>query len=181
MKFHFPKAWDLSGILANRTFLKIMLIKKDKMLLTNEEVAKEFNQYFGHINDSLDLYGSFYEKFWEELVHIDSIVCKFTNHQKIKEWCKFKGSFSSRLATTEEIKVIIRDLPTNKAAWGKSQSIYWRNLNHALINGKFPSILKYVNVTTVHKKDNPTDKTNFRQFSVLPLLSKILNWLFKTN
>ena len=40
------------------------------MLLTNEEVAKEFNQYFGHINqyfghinDSLDLYESFYEKF----------------------------------------------------------------------------------------------------------------------
>ena len=63
MKFHIPKARDLSGILANRTFLKIMLIKKDKMLLTNEEVAKEFNQYFGHINESLDLYESFYEKF----------------------------------------------------------------------------------------------------------------------
>ena len=122
MKFHIPKARDLSGILANRTFLKIMLIKKDKMLLTNEEVAKEFNQYFGHINDSLDLYESFYEKFWEELVDIDSIVCKFTDHpsyQKIKEWYKFKGNFSSRLATTEGIKVIIRDLPTNKAAWGK--------------------------------------------------------------
>ena len=35
---------------------KIMLIENDKMLLKNEEVAKEFNQYFGHITDSLDLY-----------------------------------------------------------------------------------------------------------------------------
>ena len=34
-----------------------MLIENDKMLLKNEEVAKEFNQYFGHITDSLDLFG----------------------------------------------------------------------------------------------------------------------------
>ena len=32
------------------------LIENDRMLLKNEEVAKEFNQYFGHITDSLDLY-----------------------------------------------------------------------------------------------------------------------------
>ena len=34
----------------------IMLIESDKMLLKNEEVGKVFNQYFGHITDSLDLY-----------------------------------------------------------------------------------------------------------------------------
>ena len=33
-----------------------MLIENDKMLLNNEEIAKEFNQYFGHNTDSLDLY-----------------------------------------------------------------------------------------------------------------------------
>ena len=33
-----------------------MLIENDKMLLKNEEVAKEFNQCFGHISDSLDLF-----------------------------------------------------------------------------------------------------------------------------
>ena len=31
-----------------------MLIVNNKMLLNNEEVAKEFNQYFGHITDSLN-------------------------------------------------------------------------------------------------------------------------------
>ena len=45
-------------------------------------------------------------------------------------------------------------------------------VNYALINGKFPVTLKNVNVTPVHKKDDPTDKTNFRPISVLPLLSK---------
>ena len=34
---------------------KIKLIENDKMLLKNEEVGKVFNQYFGHITDSLDL------------------------------------------------------------------------------------------------------------------------------
>ena len=48
-------------------------------------------------------------------------VCKFRNHPsiaKIKEQYKVKGIFSFRLATTEEIKAIIRYLPTNKAAGG---------------------------------------------------------------
>ena len=31
-----------------------MLIVNNKMLLNNEELAKEFNQYFGHITDSLN-------------------------------------------------------------------------------------------------------------------------------
>ena len=46
---------------------KIMLLGKDKMLKKNEEVAKEFNQYYGHIPDSLNLYESPYEKVSEGL------------------------------------------------------------------------------------------------------------------
>ena len=41
------------------------------------------------------------------------------------------------------------------------------------MNGKFPTTLKNANFTPVHKKDDPTDKTNFRPVSVLPLLSKV--------
>ena len=46
-------------------------------------------------------------------------------------------------------------------------------VNYALTNGKFPITLKNSNVTFVHKKDDPTDKTNFRSVSVLPLSSKV--------
>ena len=46
-------------------------------------------------------------------------------------------------------------------------------VNYALINGKFPITLKNANVIPVHKKDDPTDKTNFRSVSVLSLLSKV--------
>ena len=83
---------------------KIMLIENNKMLLKNEEVAKEFNQYFGHITDSLDLYDFPDEKVCGGLDDIDNIVYKFRNNPtivKIKERYKAKGNFSFRLATTE--------------------------------------------------------------------------------
>ena len=166
---------------------KIMLIENDKMLLKNEEVAKEFNQYFGHITDSLDLYEFPDVRVCEGRDDIDNIVYKFRNHPsiiKIKERYKVKENFSFRLATTEEIKAIIRDLPTNKAAGGeipvnvlKKSNFSFDELticvNYALINRKFPITLKNANVTPVHKKDDPTDKTNFRPISVLSLLSKV--------
>ena len=82
------------------------------MLLKNEEVAKEFNQYFGHITDSLDLYEFPDVRVCEGRDDIDNIVYKFRNHAsiiKIKELYKVKENFSFRLATREEIKPIIRD------------------------------------------------------------------------
>ena len=98
---------------------------------------------------------------------------------------KVKENFSFRLATTEGIKAIIRDLPTNKAAGGEIPVNILKKLNfsfdeltmncvnYALINGRFPITLKNANVTPLHKKDDPTDKTNFRPISVLSLLSKV--------
>ena len=96
------------------------------------------------------------ERVCEGLDDIDNIVYKFRNHPsivKIKERYKVKGNFSFRLATTEEIKAIIKDLPTNKAAGGeipvnilKKSNFSFDELticvNDALINGKFPITLK---------------------------------------
>ena len=157
------------------------------MLLNNEEIGKEFNQNSGHITDSLNLYEFSDVKFYEGLDDIDNIVYKFKNHPsivKIKERYKVKGNVSFRLAMTKEIKAIIRDLPTNKAAGGeiavnilKKSNFSFDELticvNCGLINGKFPITLKNANVIPVHKKDDPTDKTNFRSVSVLSLLSKV--------
>ena len=73
-----------------------MLIENDKTLLKNEEVAKEFNQHFGHITDSLDLYEFPYAKVCKELDDIDNIVCKLRNHLsvvKFKEGTKPKAIF----------------------------------------------------------------------------------------
>ena len=96
-----------------------MLIENNKILLINEEVAKELNQYLGNITDSLVLHQFPYQKVCEELDDIKNIVCELKNHPsivQIKKQYKAKGNFSFRLATTEEIKAIIRYHPTNKAA-----------------------------------------------------------------
>ena len=56
-----------------------MLIENGKILIKNEEVAKEFNQYFGHITD----YEYPDEKVCEGLNDIDNIVYKIRNHPSI--------------------------------------------------------------------------------------------------
>ena len=51
--------------------------------------------------------------------------------------------------------------------------------NNSLLKGSFPfpDSLKLGNITPVHKKDEPTDKENYRPVSVLSLLSKIFEKL----
>ena len=140
------------------------------------EKVKEFNQYFGHITDSFDLYEFPDVRVCEGLDDIDNIVYKFRNHPsivKIEERCKVKGDFSFRLATTEEIKAIIRDLPTNKAACGEIPLNILKKSNFSFDELTICVNCGLINVIPVHKKDDPTDKTNFRSVSVLSLLSKV--------
>ena len=67
-----------------------------------------------------------YEKVREGVDDFGNLVCKVTNHLsivKIKERCKVMDNFSFRLATTEGIKAIIRDIPTNEAAYFDELSV----------------------------------------------------------
>ena len=45
-------------------------------------------------------------------------------------------------------------------------------INDALFQGIFPDSLKFTNIKPVHKKDEDTDKQNYRPVSVLPFFSK---------
>ena len=50
-------------------------------MIKNKEIAKKFNQYFGHITDSLDLYECPDIRLCDGLDDIDDVVHKFRNHQ----------------------------------------------------------------------------------------------------
>ena len=66
------------------------------------------------------------EKVREGVDDIGNLVCKVRNHLsivKIKERYKVMDSFSFRLATTEVIEAIIRDIPTNEAAYFDELSV----------------------------------------------------------
>ena len=49
--------------------------------------------------------------------------------------------------------------------------------NDAIKNGVFPHSLKLADLTPVHKKDDSTDKSNYRPISILPTVSKIFERL----
>ena len=45
--------------------------------------------------------------------------------------------------------------------------------NNSIISNKFPSQLKLADVTPIYKKDDRTDKTNYKPISILPAISKV--------
>ena len=49
----------------------------------------------------------------------------------------------------------------------------YHNFNNSLSCSTFPTAMKYADVTPIHKKDDKTDKTNYRPISILPNLSKV--------
>ena len=49
----------------------------------------------------------------------------------------------------------------------------YHNFNNSLPCSTFPTAMKYAEVTPIHKKDDKTDKENYRPISILPNLSKV--------
>ena len=118
-------------------------------------------------------------------------MSKFKAHPstvKIKKHFKIKTTFFSP-TSKDEIVAIIKGLQNNKAAGGEIPSNILKKsnftfeltqcVNFTLKNGKFPDSLKSSNISAIHKKDDPTDKANYRPVSALPLLSKIFERLIK--
>ena len=78
----------------------------------------------------------------------------------------------------------MKSLPSDKATTGEIPGKVLKNcencffdlnncINEAIRNNKFPDSLKLSDITPVYKKLHPSDKTNYRPVSVLPLLSKV--------
>ena len=78
----------------------------------------------------------------------------------------------------------MKNVPSDKATAGEIPVDILKNsefcfseltkcINKAFNENKFPDTLKLSDIVPVFKKLDPTDKTNFRPVSVLPLLSKV--------
>ena len=143
-----------------------MLIENDKMILDNESVSENFNNYFSQIVDTLDLY-KFPSKPRRECTdEIGNIAPKFKTHPnivKIKKHFKIKTIFSFSPTSKDEIVAMMKDLQNNKAGGGevplnilKKSNFTFEELtecvNYTLENGSFPNSLKNTNITPVHKK-----------------------------
>ena len=91
-----------------------MLIENDKMIiLDNESVSEEFNNYFSQVVDFLNLYEFPSEPHRENADKIDNIVLKFKTHPwivKIKKHFKIKTTFSFSSTSKDAIVAIIKGL-----------------------------------------------------------------------
>ena len=92
------------------------------------------------------------------------------------------------LVSVTDVENDIKNIPYNKASGGDmpiqilkqsgfSYQILTDYINDAINKGVFRDSLKIANITPAHKKDDPTDKENYRPVSVLPLLSKVFEIL----
>ena len=125
------------------------------------------------------------------LSEVEMALKKYKNHLSITTISKRmknlgKFTFSFNFISPEDIVKELNQLKTKKA----SQKIdipmkivkenvdiishfLYHNFNNSLSCSTFPTGMKYADVTPIHKKDDKTDKTNYRPISILPNLSKV--------
>ena len=88
----------------------------------------------------------------------------------------------------DDVKTVIQDLKNNKSVGGeipiqilKESEFTFETLtnciNKSIETGYFPDSLKEANITSIFKKDDPLDKSNYRAVSILPVISKVLERL----
>ena len=122
---------------------------------------------------------------------VTKIIKKFKNHPsvlKIKSKYLIQKKISFQPVSVKDVEIIIKNVPSNKASGGDitiqilkqsgfTYQILTDCINDVIDKGVFPDSLKIANITPAHKKDEPTNKENYRPVSVLPLLSKVFERL----
>ena len=162
-------------------YVDILLIENNKLLLDNRKVMKLlFNNYFPSITKNLDLFEWPNESKFNIFDEIDIIINKFWSHPKIiklKQKFPMKRKLAFKPFAEEFFKNIVNDLSWNEAAGGDiplnliKESIFIlpylaHCVNEDLVKSEFPDPLKLSNVVPVQKKEDFTDKTNYRPVSV---------------
>ena len=72
------------------------------------------------------------------------------------------------------IKQLVENVSLKMLKESDSSFHFFTNcINEAVRNNQLPDYLKLSNIVPAHKKKDPTDKTNYRSVSILPLLSKV--------
>ena len=167
------------------------VVEKEKLVVKNDDIATTFNKHFSETVEKLDIFEWPSCKTNENQGELATIVNKFKNHLsiiKIKSNYIVQEKFSFKPVSVKDIENIVKNIPKNKTAGGEipldiiKQSVFSYEMlkdciNYSILKGKFPDSLKLANITPVHKKDEPTDKENYRPVSVLPLLSKVFERL----
>ena len=156
------------------------------------QIANLFNEYFVNILNKLGLFtkkqSSIYTK--NSLSEVEIAITKYGNYpskiavtEKMEKLGNptFGFDFTSYEETVKEVNNLKirkvsqkRDIPVRIIKENIDISYFlYHNFNNSLSCSTFPTAMKYAEVTPIHKKDDKTDKENYRPISILPNLSKV--------
>ena len=101
---------------------------------------------------------------WKNLVtlHLSSISLLMRKQQEIN------NLNIRKISQKTDIPVIIIKENIDTVSY-----FLYHNFNDSLSCSTFPTCIKYAEVTPIHKKDDKTDKENYRPISILFNLSKV--------
>ena len=176
----------------------IVLVKGDKIISDDAEVAQTFNDFFENNISSLGITENRFllSAINTELSDVDEAIAKFAVHPSItgiKENVRTDTRFSFSKVNAEEIKLEIKNLNSRKP--GTSMDIPAKQLkqtidiiaeplmniwnNEIVESKKFSKKLKLADITPIFKKLENILAENYRNVSVLPSVSKIFERLMQ--
>ena len=171
---------------------KIILVENDEIVSDDKKTGEIMNEYFVNITKDLDIPEIMLEKLPDSiditcLVQIDQIIHQYSMHPsilKINEIVNPTDTFSFEKVNQSQMEKEIMNLNPKKAGGADfippnvikhSVTVLKSSLtqfNNSVEECIFPSDLKYANVAPLSKKDDNTNKENYRPISILPSISK---------
>ena len=168
---------------------KISLVENEKIIAKDGDIAETFNTYFSNIVKELGIEEDGIEIGNHSIDNISRVISKYKNHPsilKIKENTirgdKFtfdilqeNDIFSKLQSLNKEKPTTFNNIPASILVDTSDITAPYitKYLNNSIIECKFPSPLKNADITPAHKKDDRTDKSNYRPISILPSMSKV--------
>ena len=169
----------------------ITIVENGTICSDDSNVAQIFNDFFSNVVKNLNIITNS-DVVTDNLKGLDPVhraILKYEHHPsvlKIKEAFGNSEKFSLEHCMYENVCEEIKSLNISKACPKSTlpSKIIKDNydffalklhndLNRSIDDGEFPNNLKLADITPVHKKDDRTDKTNYRPVSILPAISKI--------
>ena len=172
---------------------KIILVENDEIITDNKRNAEIMNDYFVNITQKLNIPEIPIENLPENadvkfLDPVDQIIHTYSKHPsvlKINGIVNHTNKFSFSKVELAEIEKEILDLNPKKAtgsdaippkivkdAFRVLESPITQLFNTTIEENQFPNALKYANVSPLYKKDDSTNKENYRPISILPSIAK---------
>ena len=161
------------------------------MITKEKEVAEKMNNFFIETIEDLDIksYPLTNENTINPKNTIENIVKKYEMHRstlKIKEYITLEDKFSFTLTTQEELQKEIKQLNTKKASVENDiptkmlietsdivSNFLTRICNDSKTEQIFPESLKRADIIPIYKKEDRTNKENYRPVSLLPTVSRL--------